>query len=519
MVLAQLLAACAACEQRGGDPTRVVPADARWVTVVPSIARLRERLTRFLAGVEGASGVIDLVRERYGVDLGDLEALGLVGVDTRGGAVFFETEQAFVVAVGVSGPERFLQLVETRAVKGGGATITSAGGEPAVQVATAPAAEPDAAPAWRLAYGITGDAVGLLVFASDEQVDPQAQWRALDAGQGGFLGTPSAQQAAQRATEDAVAWGVVTGAPRLPAALGQAASLVGPYLAGLDTWTGVATLTPERLALEVDGRFSGQGSLPSGWFRSDGAPSTLPALFPKTTTVYLRAAPELARLQALPGWLRDRVLPPAIPGIDPNLLPPTSQLLDLLQGDMALAVLGLDPGATVTRIVSPNLPLWALLQSVHVAVAARLRSPQAGLAMVQEVAQTAPTRGFAVAPLAGGGWTGATFTSRAGTYGLLVRGDVLVLVTGAGEAERFIAVGEEQAVSLATLGGEPAVDAALGLSPATAGAVVSFTRVTRELADKGVPPYFLKIINDIRVVAAVLRLRGEGLTVTLDVAL
>ena len=49
------------CGGRGGDGSRWIPEGAGAVAIVPTVETLRGQLTALLAGVEGASGVLDLL--------------------------------------------------------------------------------------------------------------------------------------------------------------------------------------------------------------------------------------------------------------------------------------------------------------------------------------------------------------------------------------------------------------------------------------------------------------------------
>ena len=90
-----------------------------------------------------------------------------------------------------------------------------------------------------------------------------------------------------------------------------------------------------------------------------------------------------------------------------------------------------------------------------------------------------------------------------------------------GEVERFLAVGEGRAAAVAALGEEGAPAAALGLgeAPPGIGVLATFGRITRELGDKGVPPYFLKMVGDVRAIAATAEVRPEGVRLAVEVSL
>ena len=102
-------------------------------------------------------------------------------------------------------------------------------------------------------------------------------------------------------------------------------------------------------------------------------------------------------------------------------------------------------------------------------------------------------------------------------YALVRRGSVLLYVTGTGEIERFMAVGKGQRLAMKTLGAKDLMTQSLTGKGVTLGGALTFTRITRELAEKGLPPYFLKIINSFRQVALLTRLVSSGIEIDLEV--
>jgi hypothetical protein len=303
-----------------------------------------------------------------------------------------------------------------------------------------------------------------------------------------------------------------------------------------------ADLQPDRLKISADLAYVGTPALPAGWLQPAHAPAPFDALFPKTTTLFVRARLDVARLRAVPPFLRARMLPP-LPGLDQLPLPSASELVDLIDGEVAAAVLGLDPDATVNHLLAGAFLPEEVLQLTHAAVAVRVRDPAAGRAALEQLAERSRQAQWVVAAVTGGGWAGYALVThrrlrpwraprhapkaqpppvRPRRYTVALKGDTLLLLTGRGEVQRFFDVGDGRAAALATVveGAAPGlVDAALTDPTVALGVVLTLTRITRELADKGVPPYFLKMINDVRSLAATLRVREDGLTVDVEVSL
>ena len=232
-----------------------------------------------------------------------------------------------------------------------------------------------------------------------------------------------------------------------------------------------------------------------------------------------------AALRGLPGWIRSRVVPEALAGEIGRVLPAPADLLDLASGEVAVAVLGLDPDATVEHLARSGGDVAVMLQMVHVALAARVRDVERAREVIDAGKERLAAAGWDVAAVEGSVWGGWTFR-RAGTkrrppghWAALWQDDVVVWVSGEGEVERFLAMAEGRALPLWQVVKDGVGEAAL-VDPRTAlGVFAAFTRITRELADKGSPPYFLKMINDVRAITGAVQADEGGLSLSLEVAL
>ena len=517
----------------GGDARRVIPAEAELAVVVPSVEALRGHLVAFLAGIEGTSGVLELIAGRYGVDLSNADGLREAGFDPETPLVGYTALGAVVVATGVADEERFLALVGDRVRRGAGGTLDAASGGPGPRTAAGPRATPDAAPAWRAAYGVTSDRLAVLAVTAGEG-DPAAAWRAAAAGTGTFVASDAAKVARDTAGEGAVVWGALRGVgPTLPEGLGIIGNAVGAPIEGLRAWSGGLSVADDRLSLRIAVDETDERDLPAAWLDPDGPADAFTGVYPKTTTVFLRGRFDLARVRKIPSFLRSRFVPATIPGAEGLPLPGLNDLLNVVEGDLAIGLLGVEHDVTIQHLLQirrQGLGLASLARVFHVAVGARLRDADGARSLFDAIAtQLTTSTGWTVAPLSGGGFTGWAFHRKDEAYSVLIGKGVLLFVTGRGEVEPFIAVAEERALPLAAAAeGEPIAAAAIGLPPtasagevgaAQIGVMLGFTRVTRELADKGVPPYFLKIMNDIRVLAVAVRVTPRRVALSLEVAL
>ncbi|MGM0574993.1 MAG: hypothetical protein ACQEXJ_04595 [Myxococcota bacterium] len=513
------------CRGEGGDATRVVPEEARGVAVVPSLEALRGRLVAFLAGVEGASGALDLVEARYGVNLSDADGLREVGIDPDGSAALFAVDEAGVLAVSVSDDDAFADLVSSRAVKWAGARVEERHGEAGLAGIAEASARPkeaalgDAGPRWKLAWGTTEDGVGVVVLTPGE-ADPAERWRALAGGAGGFAVSDLAGRARDGLGDAPGLWLAVRRSPSVPPGLGTVGALLAPYLEPLSTWTGHVGLEAEGLTARVDGVWEGEGTFPVGWFRPKGEPEALAEHFPKALTAFARVRADAGSLRNMPSFLRERVLPSTMPGPVGKLLPSPAEWLDLAAGDVAVALLGIDDEATVEQLVRAQRRPDVILQLLHAGVGLTVRDPAEARRHVEATRERFEGAGWTTARIEGKAWEGVGFRKGEHAWSALLRDDVMVLLSGSGEVERFLAVAEGRALPLTAMAEGGGVRAEALTDPQTGvGVLLTFTRITRELADKGLPPYFLQIINDVRSVALAFRPREDGVGLALDVAL
>ena len=503
LVLCAALASggCAGCETRGGDALRLLPAGADAV-VVPRVETLRADLASFLAGIEGASGVFDLIEARYGVRPSSDEGLRAVAIDPDTALVFFEHAGFLVLAVGVTNARRFLDTVADRVLRMSGAALQSTGTE----------GGPDGAAALgsgaRIAWGVTEDQVGLLVWAPG-QADVAARWIEVASG-------PATRQAppAEASTPGVDLWATAHRPPPVPSGLGPAGPLLAGYTQGLTRWVGTLALAEDRLRLEVNGTWTAEGGLPVHWFADGIEGSRLADSLPKSLTAYARLMANPEGLTRMPPWLRAKILPARWPGLWNHVLPAPDSLLAHLQGEVAVALLGLDEQVTVDHmsrwVESPSL----VFQGLHVALALRVTDPAGVAGLLAPVAPFMGVLGWKVDAVEAGPWRG--FALRGGkprqTWSVLHRGDVLVLMSGQGEVERFRAAAEGSALSLAQ--SRPDVPPA-----PTVDLHFDLTRITRELSRKGAPPYFLKMLSDLHAVDGALGVRADGVDLSLDISL
>jgi hypothetical protein len=212
-------------------------------------------------------------------------------------------------------------------------------------------------------------------------------------------------------------------------------------------------------------------------------------------------------------------------------------LLGSLTGEFAIAIMGMDPGVQPMDLPEHAKSLATLLQSIHTAWAFEARDEESAKGLFGKVNAGAKQRGFVTVNVPVEGFEAFSMaktivvkrrgkpvrTHRGGpaltvthTYSMMRQGRVLILLTGKGELRRFVDVKAGRAISLGSAASDAHMKAALKESRYALSATLMSTRITRELADKGVPPFFLTVINSIREVAATCGVHGDNLEVVVE---
>lgn len=213
-------------------------------------------------------------------------------------------------------------------------------------------------------------------------------------------------------------------------------------------------------------------------------------------------------------------MPKRVPGPLGPLLPPLESLLKLLNGDVALTLLGLDPEASLDDALAIK-GAAELLQSVHAGLVFGVNDPEAARAAITRAREQLQGAGWSASTLEAGGWRGVALrpAGSPGLWSIMQRGDQVAILTGGGEVARFVQVAEGTATSLEEAAQGEVAKAAVSAPDTALGLSVNFRRITRELAQKGFPPFFLQMVNDLRAISGAITLRPEGASVALEVRL
>ncbi len=519
----------------GGDIAQIVPADSPAVVVIESLERTRAAAAAFLSGIEGASGLLELAKERYGVDLRRSDGFAEAGIDGQGGLSIFTVDKGIAVAMSVFDAGRWQRLMTSRATLLG-VRATAQGGPGSVTLARSSRSPR----ALRLAWGVTGQGLGLAVITSADG-DAEAQFRALAGGRGGFFDTPAAKRAraigegGHRPIWAVGAWTPPFPTGRLPVIL---EAQLEPAVRGLQRWRAALTITGNRLALRANGGGVTEGKLlPASWFSATAPRVAFESVLPRMSTVMVRTRTGLREIiDAVPAFLLERFLPAATPTLDRFPLPPPSTLLGLFDGNAAVAVLGLDDDALLTQLADPRLPPEVVVQYVHMAAGIGVTNVAAARDMIAATAESARKAGYAVARVGADveGVTAYSFVTRRRlaaqrrarspriqprTYAMVLaeRHRALFFITGRGEVARFLDVAAGRALALDSVDGDQSITAAVEGDVKGGSAVILPMRIARELADKGVPPFFLKMLSDLHVMGLKLNVGDAGVELVVDV--
>jgi len=515
ILLAMLQTGCAGCRKDGGDPRSLLPSDSRMVVVVESVADFQKPLAEFLSGIEGSKGLYELIDVQLGLDLTDEDGLEAVGLDKKTGLVFFEKDGALSLAVGVSYPERFLENVRKRIRILGPSTLSRSSNN-SLDLVTGPKLPEGDGVEWSAAWGVTADNIGVVTWVGPGG-DAEESWKAASEKPGDVFAKPSE-------LGNTLLWAAgETQGVDLNIPVPMVGKMLSSVLQGSGHWTlGVeADSDTLRLRAQLPGG-KGLGAI-APYMQTKNKGMDFSSLFPKNSSLLVRS--RLLMEKAGPLLSGAALMLGGEPTyIDRLPLPPISMLLDSLTGEFAVAVMGLDDGVRPTTILLQVGDLPRLLQSVHTAVAVEARTEELAKALLKNVTDRAPAAGFKTTTIAHAKMQGVILTKEYSSrrrkenrvYTFLRKDRALIVLTGQGELQRFLDVQDGQAIPLSSAATDDHMKSVLSDSRDAVTLNLMSTRITRELADKGVPPFFLTVVNSIREVALRARVEQQTLNLVLE---
>lgn len=532
LVLAALVAVTAACGGKApADVGALVPDGAAVAVFVPPMSELRTPLLQFLDGMEGASGGVEWLHRRYGLDLRTEDGLARAGLDDRAGVAIFVWKDALWLAAGVSDRERLETHLGTQLQLFGYAAPEAAAEGSHVRVAIPRAGVDDVPP---LVYGITEHralvAIGREGNAATELAERLGRTLAEGAGLrldaeprlATLAGEPSPNairlftDLEQTLLSDAALDPVLGG-------FGVSGNLVKGYLRGFGYLGGRIEVTPSRLGISLQTeRIEGSAAIPVDWLRIDGS-ADFGVLLPSSTAVLTRLRLDARKVEMLPGSIRGYVLRSnPVRGWHPLLERRylLGKILPHLAGDVAFAVLGVSESASLSSLQRVAVQPARTPLELDIAVLARVRDPAAFRAEVETFVEESRQQGVEFQPLAVRNTQFPAYYLTGGTVpdiGVALAGDVALLTTGRGELERIVRAASGDAPSLRARTRTDLDAAAVGSDPFVLAGHISFDRVARQLQCKGVPPYFLKVITSPDAVAWTLHVDERAARLDLEV--
>lgn len=530
---------CGSCDRVDGvEP--YVPEDASGAILFSPPGRLRPPLAAFLAGIEGEGGLFDWMRGKYGVDVSSEDGLRAAGIDPELGVAVFRRGGVSLVLGGASDKDAFVGLVRARLSALGypAPTESDAGGLQVMEVGgSAEAARPHVAFAWKqnLAILATGVEDGPTLVEAVRAIASR------DGKGAGLLGTDGWRSMAEALPErgpGAFAYYDLHALEGDDRPLVGLLSNLGPTVGGA-LKSGVAnardlgfrfSVTEDRVSL--DGLLRTEpGAIPTEWLTVEGPPPAFGAMLPRETTLMLRLRANVRMISGLPAFVREMILPAGILGqIHPLLRPadPDADLLAHLTGHVAVAFIGLGEESVLGKLVVAKR-LWHVTSQIQAALLLQVRDPEAMRAAWARMADNAVKVGFTIteAPGVAGGppVVRLSHPKTQEEYAVLFHGDVLAIVVGKEAYVEIRDVLEGRATPLRERAESPLAKAVTGAAGAeadaarlTAGLFLSFNRLTRQLGEKGAPPFYLRVINSIFEASAGIEVTGDSVRLSWEAA-
>ncbi len=536
------------------EPEPYIPASADVALVTPPLGEARPAVVAFLEGAEGAEGLLDLVRERYGVDLRDPEGLRLAGLDPRARLVAFREGGIWVLGVGLSDRAAFAERLNAKLLNLGLVAADPAFPEGSV-VAIAPGPENEAnGTATRVACKLTNNAAWL-ALRLDTAAPPAAAASVAAPTAAAAPPVPPAgtadpgrvlanlAPARETLMKNALFNQAMAGAG--PQALRLYADL-RPWLAGpeagalLASWLGAgagfvrpsleafgafgATVDVGGQGLRVRARWLRHGDSPPpplfAWLAPAGQPVDFGRLLPTGTPLFVRGSLNMQQYANIPPFLRRL----AFQSNPLGFVHPAAQAADLdadvlqhLTGRFAFAVLGLDSRASLAGLSRAFASRKALFENLHLALLLEIKDPAALAGRWSTLLQASLGK---VEPVADAAVPALRVPSRdVPNLGLALADHTLIVTVGDGEQDRVLRALGDRSPNLHTRARGELAQSVVGTGATPLGFFITFDRLLRQLQAKGFPPHFLKVLGSPDALSGALGLDDEGIRIDLEVSL
>lgn len=469
-------------------PMSVIDPDkADWYLISPPLEQVRVAALRILVNVEGLMGVIDLVRASLGVDLADESLLVNLGLADHLPALVLGHGDGVCLAVGVTRPEPLRDLFHKVAETSGYTLTTRMSEKGRVELAgfgeLTPAALLETGGMSLIAWSRTGGADRLLAEAVYTWA---GSWSGGDTtGEFRFYWKNRSDNTS------------ISALPVLPGALAGLSHWYWELMEGVSGIQG--TLTADEDGLDCSLEFlsphpaapaqpvSAQAQVPAAENQDSWR-----AYLPDDSVLLV----ELARSSAsslgdkLGGKWRfvlGLLLKEAgLGALVEDILP----VLEDFRAELGFVFLGFDPAATMSDLTGPDDPM-ALLAAVHMGLLLRGDLERVRALLPSDKPEVKSDWQVEVlsrdAPLVLEACRNPDKTPSQ-CLGFVQSGERLMILSGKGEAMRVLRVmaGKQKSYAESLF---------VKSAPGDVVAVMKMKRLVRDMGTKGVPPYYLRMVN------------------------
>lgn len=518
--------------QRFDSPRAFVPEHANAVVVFSSPEAIRSSMIGFMGGLGAIDGVIAWLGGNYGIDLGDAEGLANAGIDPAMEMIAFYADDVWAFVAGASDTDKMDKLVTQRLrVLGYQDFSVDQKGEPHLRVAPGDPGSGRLPVVWGFRANV------LFVAWGDANINTASfvrKWMSRSPDGPGALHAPRFQalwSALPEATvsttvmvdlepwirqEDLLdAWvkplGYVAGAAKEMLQGAQSLVLrVGLYEDHIDIRCKLG-IAPETMGWAKE------------WFLDAPAGPAMGAILPRDTTALIRTRIQADKIRAVPSFLRSALIPSGVlKAIHPLLdaVDLDKDLLSYIRGNIAVAFLGLAEGAAPGKILTARR-FYEGLPLLEAALIFDVEKPDEFWGRFGKLTELAQKSGYqlSAAKPVGKGFPVTKLIHEKNKEHLaafLVENTVIVTVG----AQAYLGIrdvldGRSTQLSKrieSKLLAEVAAD-----SPLLVGAVLTFSRISRELGERGAPPFYLRTLDSIFEAGVRIGAEPDGLRFDLEV--
>lgn len=518
------------CEDRVSSVRGFVPDDATSAIELPAADDFRGPLTEFISGLGEPEGIFAIIEGRYGIDPSSTEGIRQSGFDPDVPMVAFETEQAAFFAAATSSRPDFDRVLRDRLSAAGFDPAEASGeGEGAIFRATAPE-EVGLTP---VTWGFVDNAV---VIASATDADAaEAGLREIlkrsPSGPSGLDGETFTAAMEPLDFGDNAAAGAVsiraltTGAAwerAMSGSFGFIPDVADTLIASASQIAANVTLGTERIGLRARLVVSDLDTV-QPWVASGEKRPAFGSVLVRDTSALVRLRVDLSRFRSMPALVLRGMLPSlSWDTIHPLLgeLDLASEVIPFVDGDVGVAVFGLAEGiapASLARVDSLRDALTAFEGAVVLAV----QDVDALRAKWAARRERAESKGYTVnvvpGPKGDPEVVRLAHEKSGERIAVFFHQGLLIITSGSRSYVEVREVLEGQATPLTERVETAELKAIVDGAPMVAGVYLAFNRLSRELSERGAPPFFLRLLDSIFESGLSVRIEDGAIALRMEV--